>query len=363
MKRIEKEISLIDSHCHIHFTSLLSSSSPSSSSSLSPSLLQRYFFNQEKFLTISGIVLCGVSPYYDWNYLSTIISSSSFEQNYSQFLRPQFGLHPWWINSIINQTNEKEEGKGEEKEEGKKECLSWEDCLKDLLIRFPFAGVGECGIDKTIKKKVSLEKQKEIVRKHIEIAKFYNRPVTLHCVQSWGTLLSLLQEQIIDQELGNNVQFILHSCNSLSSELVTQYLQYPMIYFSFNGSKVFNNEQIQLARKIPHNRLLIESDSPDQRPNWILPPLDFNTFDRNNNNGNNENGNNESENATIDLLYEEKSDSYIIESDPLQEESITTNEPISILHACYLLSEALNVSPRYIAKITTENSRRVFWFN
>jgi hypothetical protein len=51
-----------------------------------------------------------------------------------------------------------------------------------LCILYIQTYIGECGLDRAIIKDVSMELQCEILRKHIEIAAKYSRPVTIHCV-------------------------------------------------------------------------------------------------------------------------------------------------------------------------------------
>jgi TatD DNase family protein len=270
---------LIDSHCHLSLSPL---------SHHIHSLLSRC----ERWGVI-GLVSCGVCPGDDWETLSEIARERPF-------IRPQFGLHPWWIDTAP---------------------MNWKDTLREYLRRYPQAGVGECGIDKCVKKRVSLERQKEILKDHLLIAKEFNRPVTLHCVQSWGSLLSILQE-FRPTETETNVNFILHSCNKLSPDLVPQFLDIPSVYFSLNGSIPFEKDEYLLAQKIPLQRLLIESDSPDQKPKWKLEGS----------------------------------------QDPFEDQDITSNEPLSVLHACISLSRILQISPQDLADVTSHNSRKVYWF-
>jgi Tat protein secretion system quality control protein TatD with DNase activity len=297
----------------------------------------------------------------------------------------------------------------------------WQRELKEYLWRYPQAGIGECGLDKMITKHIPMSFQKEILSQHLQIALEFNRPVTLHCVQSWGNLLATLQETIrshlvsgSSSSLPSNVNFILHSCNKLPPDLVHSFLELQQeqqgqgqrqqgqkqqgqqgqgqgcghggVYFSFNGKQSsFTSSEIKMARQIPHDRLLLESDSPDQRPNWSLADLlrsmeatgDKEEEEEGKGRGRGatgaraEGGGEDEEPLPVDLELKqgkERTEKEGIEGrkgtgQRQQQKQQPENEPSAVLYACHALARALEVSPEYLAEVTSANAQRVFWFD
>ena len=60
--------------------------------------------------------------------------------------------------------------------------------------------------------------------------------------------------------------YVLHSCNSLSVQMADDFLKIPSVYFSFSGRALSANKECKLASRIPLDRILVETDSPDQLP-------------------------------------------------------------------------------------------------
>ncbi len=85
---------------------------------------------------------------------------------------PFFGIHPWHIQE---QTWRAHMAQAER-----------------FLQAFPCAGVGETGLDKCRCGIAPLTLQKEVLHAHLQLARQYERPVTLHCCRAWGALTEIL---------------------------------------------------------------------------------------------------------------------------------------------------------------------------
>jgi TatD DNase family protein len=344
-KSSHRAMDLIDSHCHLQFPSLTSHLSE---------IIQRSQRN-----SVQRFVLCGVTPNdNDWE---AILSLSN---TFPDLIRPQFGLHPWWIDSLSSTSSTTSS------------LPNWQIQLQEFLGRVPGAGVGECGLDKMISKRVPLSEQRVVLRAHLRLAMELCRPVTIHCVQAWGSLLSLLQEEALTGSSDHPLVMVLHSCNRLPSSLVTQFLQFPQLYFSFNGQRRLTSAEREMARHIPLDRLLLESDSPDQRPSWSLCELlvdmgitsgealeEFESAgspDRDSDRGGDRNEDGGGTKTEGDCHCGSR-----VKSGKKGEERRGRgglNEPTAVLYACYALAEALEVCPQSLAEVTTQNALRVFWF-
>lgn len=176
---------------------------------------------------------------------------------------PNFGLHPWWIERFLQRQSEL--------------GCSWQEALERKLQECPNAGVGECGLDKNVKKDASMEIQAEILHEHIRIAGKYHRSVTIHCVAgSWGTLLQILQEECCGEEGKVSPRsIILHSCNGLPLDMLDAFRAIPGLFFSVSG-RVLHEKCLPLLTQLPLDRLLIETDSPDQVPLPLKQRFGFN---------------------------------------------------------------------------------------
>jgi TatD DNase family protein len=149
---------------------------------------------------------------------------------------PSFGLHPWYVK---DRTSE------------------WKDKLKSHLDQHPSA-VGEIGLDRWIKDHDDAQ-QEEVFIWQLRLAAERNLPVSIHCLQAWGRLLEILQA-----ERRPSCGFLLHSYGG-PKEMVPALSQLGA-YFSLPGYFAHERKarQRETFRHIPLDRLLIETDAPDQ---------------------------------------------------------------------------------------------------
>ena len=110
--------------------------------------------------------ICSTSPA-DWEQVALLA-----ERN--ENVTPFFGIHPWRLNP----------------DTWKEEML----LLESFLNRFPRAGVGETGLDKCRRGIPDLSLQKEVLKRHLDLAARLDRPAALHCCRAWGTLAGMLGE-------------------------------------------------------------------------------------------------------------------------------------------------------------------------
>ncbi|MBI3413791.1 MAG: TatD family hydrolase [Verrucomicrobia bacterium] len=166
----------------------------------------------------------------------------ALSQQHPQII-PSFGYHPWYV---------------------KERTDSWEKNLIQHLDQVP-AGIGEIGLDRWIKDH-DLDDQAEVFVRQLRLAAERNLPVSIHCLQAWGKLLELLRV-----EPRPACGFLLHSFGG-PAEMVAPLAKLGA-YFSFPG--YFMHERKQRQREtfklVPPDRLLIETDAPDQ-----LLPAEYN---------------------------------------------------------------------------------------
>jgi TatD DNase family protein len=149
---------------------------------------------------------------------------------------PSFGYHPWYLAERTPQ---------------------WLENLAHFLDQIP-AAVGEIGLDRW-KPDLPYAGQEEAFVAQLRVAAERNLPVSIHCLQTWGRLLEILQTE--PRPAGG---FLLHSYGG-PLEMVKSFAALGA-YFSLPGYYAHERKQRQREtfRHIPLERLLIETDAPDQ---------------------------------------------------------------------------------------------------
>ncbi len=153
---------------------------------------------------------------------------------------PSFGYHPWYV---------------------KERSPNWQQALLRHLDALPSA-IGEVGLDRWVKGH-DLEQQREVFEWQLRLAAERNLPLSIHCLQAWGPLLDILRAGPRPA-----CGFLLHSYGG-AAELVAPLAELGA-YFSLPGHFALERKtrQREAFRQVPADRLLIETDAPDQ----LLPP-------------------------------------------------------------------------------------------
>jgi TatD DNase family protein len=149
---------------------------------------------------------------------------------------PSFGYHPWYV---------------------KERSPDWQKELARFLDEVPSA-MGEIGLDRWIEG-YDTPQQEEVFIWQLRLASERNLPVSIHCLKAWGRLLEILQS-----EPRPKCGIVLHSFGG-PKEMIPA-LAGLGAHFSFPG--YFTHErkvkQREAFRAVPADRLLIETDAPDQ---------------------------------------------------------------------------------------------------
>jgi len=149
---------------------------------------------------------------------------------------PSYGYHPWYM---------------------KERSAEWQAALAGFLDDAP-AAVGEIGLDRWIRGH-DLEDQAEVFVWQLRLAAERNLPVSIHCLQAWGRLLDILRDQPLPR-----CGFVLHSFGG-PAEMVGPLAELGA-RFSLPGYFAHERKarQREAFRIVPAERLLIETDAPDQ---------------------------------------------------------------------------------------------------
>ncbi|PPC89609.1 MAG: TatD family deoxyribonuclease [Methylobacter sp.] len=121
-------------------------------------------------------------------------------------------------------------------------------------------GIGETGLD-YYRSEGDLGWQHQRFRTHIQVAKTTGKPLIIHTREARDDTLAILREEKAEEVGG-----IIH-CFTEDWEFAKQALELNF-YISFSGIVTFNNAKAikEVAKKVPQDRFLIETDSPYLAP-------------------------------------------------------------------------------------------------
>ncbi len=132
--------------------------------------------------------------------------------------------------------------------------------IEELLSHDKCVAVGEVGLDYHYDG-VDKERQKALFESQIYIADRYNLPLIIHSRDASKDMLDILTAN--KNHLSNGV--LMH-CYSESKEQAKCYLDLGA-YFAFGGVVTFkNSKKDDIARAIPKDRIMAETDSPYMSP-------------------------------------------------------------------------------------------------
>lgn len=232
-----------------------------------------------------------------------------------------FGLHPWFIGGRSNQ---------------------WLQTLENLLTSYPQASLGEIGIDHAIENRDDAD-QEGVFLEQLELARKYDRPVTIHCRRAWGRLSELLDQ------IGELPRGMLIHCFGGSAETAVELVRRGA-YISFSGSITRPNARKAgpAIRAVPDDRILIETDAPDIMPQNIVDGASSSVQE--------EHGNAFPPIATLCSTHK----SILTEQDA---PSTRLNEPANLRFVLAKAAELRGTSEEALAEITFRNAERFFFFS
>lgn len=142
-----------------------------------------------------------------------------------------------------------------------KVLLEVEESLKKNGKQKKVVAIGEIGLDYFHNSK-NKEEQKKLFIRQLEIASFLNLPVILHCRDAYEEVFEIISKS-------GSSKFVLH-CYGGNLVQTEKFLELPGVYFSFTGNITFpkknDAELFEVIRKIPENRILVETDCPFLAP-------------------------------------------------------------------------------------------------
>ncbi|ABQ28556.1 TatD family hydrolase [Geotalea uraniireducens] len=206
---------LIDTHCHL----------------AAPSLASRLpeVIDAGKMAGVEKFIVPGVGPE-DWELINEL------QMNWQE-IYPAFGLHPMRADLICS----------------------------EVLVRLEFlsrsaVAIGEIGLDYTLTD-VPRQIQISAFRSQLALALKYNLPILIHCRKAFQDLLTILKDVDIRKVGG-----VMHAFSG-SPETAQECIKLGL-YISVAGTVTYSNavRPLEVVKRIPLQRLLLETDAPDLTP-------------------------------------------------------------------------------------------------
>ncbi len=134
----------------------------------------------------------------------------------------------------------------------------WLSQLRSLLKEEKIVAIGEIGLDYHWLEECPKDRQKEVFEAQLALSKELSLPVAVHDREAHGDTLELLKKY--------RPQGVVH-CFSGSPEMAREVLGLGM-YLGFGGVVTFKNalRSREVAKEIPLDRLLLETDAPYMAP-------------------------------------------------------------------------------------------------
>lgn len=162
------------------------------------------------------------------------------------------GQHPIHVDKILHDPDEVDE----------KTAASHFDYeeLKKIAADPKVVAIGECGLDYFHSKDAAEhKKQEEVFRQHVALARELKKPLMIHCRDAYDDLLKILKEQKAE-EVGGDIHFFAGNW-----EIAQKFLDLGF-HLSFTGVITFARDYDEVVRRMPLERLMIETDAPYVAP-------------------------------------------------------------------------------------------------
>lgn len=137
-----------------------------------------------------------------------------------------------------------------------------EEPYEELAANSRIIAIGETGLDFYHEKNpAGRQKQKEIFKKHIDLAVKYGKPLIIHCREAYPDMLKILREAKKEYP---NLKGVNHFFSGNESDL--EEVLALDFFVSFAGVVTFTSAYDETAKRAPLNKILIETDAPYLTP-------------------------------------------------------------------------------------------------
>ena len=132
--------------------------------------------------------------------------------------------------------------------------------LVELAKNPAVVAIGETGLD-YFRKQGDLEWQRQRFRVHIRAARIANKPLIIHTREAKDDTLAIMRQEDA-QQIGGVMHCFVEDWETAQAAMAMNF------YISFSGIVTFKNAETlrEIARRMPDDRILIETDAPYLAP-------------------------------------------------------------------------------------------------
>jgi len=235
----------IDTHCHLNFND----------------------YKEDALEIAKKTLLADTEMIVVGSMLRTSARAVDFAEKFSKGVYSAIGLHPC---HLINQVVENEKDEDDKyKFIAQAEVYKEEDYQKLIDSSNKVVAIGEIGLeyfrlpgDKKELDRIK-ELQRQVFKQQLNLAKKNNLPIIIHCRDAHDDLYSILYD-FIEGKIPLEDWGVIH-CFSGDYKLATKYNSLGL-KISFTGLITFTNQWDEVIKKIPLEKIMVETDSPYLSP-------------------------------------------------------------------------------------------------
>jgi len=235
----------IDTHCHLNFND----------------------YKEDALEIAKKTLLADTEMIVVGSMLRTSARAVDFAEKFSKGVYSAIGLHPC---HLINQVVENEKDEDDKyKFIAQAEVYKEEDYQKLIDSSNKVVAIGEIGLeyfrlpgDKKELDRIK-ELQRQVFKQQLNLAKKNNLPIIIHCREAHDDLYSILYDFVIEKKPLEDWGVI--HCFSGDYELAKKYNSLGL-KISFTGLITFANQWDEVIKKIPLEKIMVETDSPYLSP-------------------------------------------------------------------------------------------------
>jgi len=191
------------------------------------------------------------------NDLEAVLDSAK-EHGVGKVICPGIDIESSWQSLAIAQNHKNVfAAAGIHPHESSKAPTDYIDLLRDILTQHKIVALGEIGLD-YYRNISDADTQRNVFKKQLQLAKEMDLPVIIHNRNADDDIIQILRQV-------SPVRGVAHC---FSSDLTTAKILLDLgFYISFAGNLTYKNSELtEVAKEMPLDRLLIETDAPYLSP-------------------------------------------------------------------------------------------------
>src|SRR3989338_4939956 len=235
------EMRLVDIHAHVNFNA----------------------FREDGDDVIKRTLVAGTGMILVGSQYDTSRRAIEYAERYPEGVWAAVGLHPIHTGEEFHVDGEEIASAGVPGFKTRTEEFDYEK-YKTLAVHPKVVAIGECGLDHYRVGKVEADKQKqaEVFRKQIQLAREVKKPLIIHCRNAYDDLYEILKQEHAGPPAGGGgtIHFFAGTWQDAQKFLGLGF------HLSFTGVITFARDYDETLKNAPLDRIMVETDAPYVAP-------------------------------------------------------------------------------------------------